>query len=144
MAIETSTRHQDYDDFESLDDLRDDEHWADLDKQGVAVFQLEEARKQAQTTLTLLGSKMDEIKLRIITGDLTPATAARATIELHQKKRSTVVFLQLVSRQQTLLKVSKTVDLARAIAHHRHQVRDNDYEPTPFDTELWSRIPEGD
>ncbi|TFC59445.1 MULTISPECIES: hypothetical protein [unclassified Cryobacterium] len=137
-------KNRDFDDFESLDDLRDDEHWADLDRQGLAVFQLEEARKQAQTTLTLLGSKADEVKLLLQVGDRTMEAAARETIELGRKKRNTVVFLQLVSRQQTLLKVKKNADLTRAIIHHREQVRANDYEPTQFDTELWSRIPEAD
>jgi hypothetical protein len=138
------TRNLDEDDFESLDDLRDDEHWAALDKQGTAAFHLEEARKQAQTTLTLLNSKADEVKLLMQVGDLTRESAARASILLHQKKRSTVVFLQLVSRQQTLLKVKKTADLGRAIARHRQQVLDNGFDPTQFDTELWGRIPEAD
>jgi hypothetical protein len=138
------TRNRDEDDFESLDDLRDDEHWAALDKAGTAVFQLEEARKQAQTTLTLLNSKAEEVKLLMQVGDLGRESAARATILLHQKKRSTVVFLQLVSRQQTLLKVKKTADLSRAIARHREQVLDNGFDPTQFDTELWGRIPEAD
>jgi hypothetical protein len=135
---------RDVDDFESLDDLRDDELWADLDKQGTASFQLEEARKQAQTTLTLLNSKADEVKLLMQVGDLTRESAARTSIVLHQKKRSTVVFLQLVSRQQSLLKSRRSVDLMKAIKHHRDEIRFHDYEANEFDRELWGHIPEGD
>lgn len=126
------------DDFDPMDDLRDDDLWAQYEKDGTAKPKLEIARKQVQTTLGIIASQMTEIKLRIRTGELSGNAAAGARILLEQRRRSAAVFLQLVAERQVKLGEQKNRTALQAIQDHRYRTEKDDFEPTEHDVALWS------
>jgi hypothetical protein len=126
--------------LEPLDDLRDDELWAPSEKDGTARVVLEEARKQAQTTLTILETKTLELRLLADLKDISNEDSKRAQIELLRKRRSTVVFLQLVSNRQARLNARDIAVANKAIHQHWFQSQESDFEATPADRTLWKVI----
>lgn len=124
--------------IDPLDDLRDDELWAKHEEDGTAKLMLELARKQAQTTLALIDSKTHDIKMFRNDGTIKTLPANNAIYELNKKRRSTVVFLQLVEARQVRLKAQSHANAFNAIYRHRQRAEASDYEPTDFDHALWA------
>lgn len=128
--------------IDPLDDLRDDELWAKHETDGTAKLMLELARKQAQTTLALIDGKTRDIKMFRNDGQIEKRAANNAIYELNKKRRSTVVFLQLVEARQVRLKAQSHANAVNAIYRHRQRAEASDYEPTDFDRALWSILDE--
>jgi len=127
--------------IEPLDDLRDDDLWAQYED-GEASVILNIARKQAQATLGLINSKRADIKMLRQSGQIPFKPATSAIYELNKKYRSTLVFLQLVEARQVKLNHRKAETLTWAIERHRRVSEASDYEPTEFDHALWATIDE--
>lgn len=138
----TTIQPDDLDLIEPIDDLRDDDLWREAENDGSAVLILEEARKQAQTTLSIIESQRMELILRRDLHEITNDDSKRAAIALQQKKRATVVFLQLVTNRQARMKArkgaSRAARLDRAIYLHRKGTESDNFEPTEHDRKLWA------
>lgn len=134
---------EEFDVIEPLDDLRDDELWDTYERDRTAGLMLDIARKQAQTTLGLIDSKLKDILMFRGAGDIPAKEANFAIYELNKKRRGTLVFLQLVETRQMKYKARKLADVRHAIEQHRYQSEQADYEPTEFDRKLWAVLEEG-
>lgn len=124
----------------ALSDLRDDEAWAVLERDGTAGQILAEASLASQGTLTQAGLEAREIEIMHRLGDIDFEEALRRELITLRRKRGAHAFLRLVQKRQGFAKTAEAKTLRAAISRHRNESADAGDDPAGYDDTLWGYL----